>query len=384
MDREFVFRTAVEPDGFSTNAPRVETPLEFASASPPPAAPDVAPIVSGPSSPASAEASALVSRFADEPLGFPRPPEPQEAPAPGLVARLLDHPEQQPASAATPPSLPLAGRRDPTIGRSAEPQRGAGAADSQVSQPNPPHVAAIQPSSSLTRPTANAPLVYRSVDAASINREAEGERGAAAPASVSTASSSPPDHASTSLFQAFRHAALGDAVSASAAFDGASPAAGSPVFGGDAEMPLQRSAEATGPVHLDDSQPGAPAWVMPELPLAGIPRTTGTASMLTSATGGLQRSASPGTLAADLPFVAAAAGAAAPQAAIQREPEAHHEAIARVVDEPTTSGSPTTSDSKAPEKLDLSQLDIDELSERVWSRIRRKLRIERERSRGIV
>jgi hypothetical protein len=123
---------------------------------------------------------------------------------------------------------------------------------------------------------------------------------------------------------------------------------------------------------------------LPDLPLAtGAGPTAAAASNAASAATAVQRTAStaggspPGP---SFPLVTpGGANAAARPGTIQREITDAPEAIAQVSNEQSTN-----TNSEGSENIDLDKINIDELSERVWSRIRRKLRIERERSRGIV
>ena len=57
--------------------------------------------------------------------------------------------------------------------------------------------------------------------------------------------------------------------------------------------------------------------------------------------------------------------------------EPTHEAIARVEEQSTSTDAKTTD-------VELDDAEIDRITERIWQSIRRKLRIERERSRGSV
>jgi hypothetical protein len=146
-------------------------------------------------------------------------------------------------------------------------------------------------------------------------------------------------------------------------------------------MPVQRAVEPFPTFPAEAAQAMAPAWVMPELPLAGSPRPASTPADATIEA--LQRSTVPaGGPSVERSFRPLDSTAASAQAALQREPSDSPEAVAQVSTEPPTTTTTTNETDTA--KLDLNKLDIDELSERIWSRIRRKLRIERERSRGIV
>jgi hypothetical protein len=190
----------------------------------------------------------------------------------------------------------------------------------------------------------------------------------------------------TPLFQAFRQSALGDfaAPTREPSSSSASSLTGPTVFPTPADMPLQRLPDDDLADPIPASRAESPAWSMPELPLATVARPEAAASTnAASAIGALQRAAAAaGDASPEVSFpllAVGAAGGAAQPGTVQRV-IGENEAIAQVSDQQTTNNS----NDEQTEKIELSKLDLDELSERVWSRIRRKLRIERERSRGIV
>jgi hypothetical protein len=223
--------------------------------------------------------------------------------------------------------------------------------------------------------------VFRSVDAATLRPPAEPE-----PAREGSPEAGfPAEYGSSPLFHAFRETALGESP-ATAAPQSAIGVQASPSTAGIAStaaqrlLPLQRLPDGAANSGRADPGIAAPAWTSPEMPLATPSRLEQRQSPRSGNPGSnestIHRSSAGDATGTSLPLV---------QPLIPDQTGASPAAIQREVttDEVTAQ----VSAAEAPGSTDpdlLQKLDVDELTERVWSRIRRKLRVERERSRGIV